>query len=71
LSVCSWAGPGRLSALGQGAFEEAYQQLSAISSPGMSNRQIGERLFLSHRTVGTHLYRVFPKLGITTRGTGR
>jgi len=28
------------------------------------NREIGERLFLSHRTVGSHLYRTFPKLGI-------
>jgi DNA-binding CsgD family transcriptional regulator len=24
-------------------------------------------LFLSHRTVGSHLYHLFPKLGITTR----
>ena len=33
----------------------------------MSNREIGQRLYLSHRTVSSHLYRVFPKLGITSR----
>ncbi|MFE2187971.1 response regulator transcription factor [Streptomyces sp. NPDC059455] len=33
----------------------------------MSNREIGERLFLSPRTVGSHLYRSFPKLGVTAR----
>jgi DNA-binding CsgD family transcriptional regulator len=33
----------------------------------MTNREIGVRLFLSHRTVGFHLYRIFPKLGITSR----
>ncbi|MGH3186626.1 MAG: helix-turn-helix domain-containing protein [Streptosporangiaceae bacterium] len=34
---------------------------------GLSNREIGERLQVSHRTVGYHLYRMFPKLGITSR----
>jgi DNA-binding NarL/FixJ family response regulator len=38
-----------------------------MAAEGMSNREIGERLYLSHRTVGTHLYRLFPKLGITSR----
>jgi len=33
----------------------------------LSNREIGQRLYLSHRTISTHLYRVFPKLGITSR----
>lgn len=33
----------------------------------MTNREIGQRLYLSHRTVAAHLYRVFPKLGITSR----
>jgi DNA-binding NarL/FixJ family response regulator len=34
---------------------------------GMSNKQIRQRLFLSPRTVSGHLYRIFPKLGITSR----
>jgi DNA-binding CsgD family transcriptional regulator len=33
----------------------------------MTNREIGQQLYLSHRTVGSHLYRLFPKLGITSR----
>jgi DNA-binding CsgD family transcriptional regulator len=42
-------------------------QIARLASEGLSNREIGTRLYLSHRTVGSHLYRVFPKLGITSR----
>jgi DNA-binding NarL/FixJ family response regulator len=42
-------------------------QIARLAIEGLSNREIGERLYLSHRTVGSHLYRLFPKLGITSR----
>jgi DNA-binding NarL/FixJ family response regulator len=38
-----------------------------MAAEGLSNRQIGQKLYLSPRTVSSHLYRVFPKLGITSR----
>lgn len=43
------------------------RQIAELAAAGLSNREIGIRLYLSHRTVSTHLYRVFPKLGITSR----
>ena len=43
-------------------------QIAQLAATGMSNREIAQHLYLSHRTVGSHLYRVFPKLGITGRG---
>ncbi|MEU9343215.1 AAA family ATPase [Streptomyces sp. NPDC048278] len=43
-------------------------QIAVLASQGLSNREIGQRLFISHRTVGAHLYRVYPRLGITSRG---
>jgi DNA-binding CsgD family transcriptional regulator len=42
-------------------------QIAQMAAAGLSNRDIADRLFLSHRTVGAHLYRVFPKLGIVSR----
>ena len=28
---------------------------------------VEDRLYMSHRTVGSHLYRIFPKLGLRSR----
>jgi DNA-binding CsgD family transcriptional regulator len=42
-------------------------QIAQMAAEGMSNREIGEHLYLSHRTVSSHLYHVFPKLGVTSR----
>jgi DNA-binding CsgD family transcriptional regulator len=41
--------------------------IAQLAAQGLTNREIGDRLFLSHRTVGSHLYRIFPKLNITSR----
>jgi len=46
-------------------------QVAELAAAGLSNKQIGARLYMSHRTVGAHLYRVFPKLGISSRAALR
>nr|WP_254716776.1 helix-turn-helix transcriptional regulator [Actinomadura sp. WMMB 499] len=39
-----------------------------MAAAGLSNREIGAQLFLSPRTVGYHLYKAYPKLGVASRG---
>jgi DNA-binding NarL/FixJ family response regulator len=43
------------------------RQIVLLASRGLTNREIGDRLFLSPRTVSSHLYRSYPKLGIADR----
>jgi DNA-binding CsgD family transcriptional regulator len=43
-------------------------QIAQLAAEGLSNREIGQKLFVSPRTVSTHLYRTYPKLGISARG---
>jgi DNA-binding NarL/FixJ family response regulator len=42
-------------------------QIAYLAAEGLSNREIGQKLFVSPRTVSTHLYRIYPKLGISAR----
>jgi DNA-binding CsgD family transcriptional regulator len=41
--------------------------IAQLAATGLSNPEIGTRLFLSPRTVEYHLHKVFPKLGINSR----
>ena len=43
------------------------RQIVRLASEGLTDREIGDRLFLSPRTVSSHLYRSYPKLGVASR----
>ena len=58
-------GKGALAAAGQLTAREA--QVARMARDGLSNPEIGARLFLSPRTIEYHLGNVFGKLGITSR----
>jgi DNA-binding CsgD family transcriptional regulator len=54
-----------------GTLTPQQQEIATLAAAGLTNKQIGERLYLSHRTVATHLYQIFPKLGVTSRAALR
>jgi DNA-binding CsgD family transcriptional regulator len=43
------------------------REIVVLASHGLTNGEIADRLFLSPRTVASHLYRAYPKLGIAGR----
>jgi DNA-binding NarL/FixJ family response regulator len=59
-------GPGQSSLL-----SAQEQEIALLAATGLTNKQIAQQLSLSHRTVGAHLYRIFPKLGIASRAALR
>ncbi|BAL87688.1 putative LuxR-family transcriptional regulator [Actinoplanes missouriensis 431] len=52
---------------GPAALTPQERQVAALAAQGLSNRAIAEQLFISARTVGTHLSRVYRKTGISRR----
>ena len=57
--------PGEPDALGE--LTPQQRQIIRLASDGLTDREIGDRLFLSPRTVSSHLYRSYPKLGVASR----
>jgi DNA-binding NarL/FixJ family response regulator len=45
----------------------AELQVATLAAQGLSNPEIGGRLFVSRRTVGTHVSHILAKLGIANR----
>lgn len=43
------------------------REVVVLAGQGMTNEEIAKRLFLSPRTVASHLYRSYPKLGVSRR----
>jgi DNA-binding CsgD family transcriptional regulator len=83
LGAAPWATRGReeLRATGQGgrrvrvadseSLTAQERGIAELAAAGLTNKEIGQRLFLSHRTVSGHLHRIFPKLGISSRAALR
>lgn len=43
------------------------EEVVRLAARGLTNQEIGDRLHISPRTVSSHLYNAYPKLGVTTR----
>ena len=54
-------------ASGVASLTEAEHAVTGLVARGLTNREVGERLFISPHTVSTHLRHAFTKLGIRSR----
>ncbi|MFE9021197.1 LuxR C-terminal-related transcriptional regulator [Streptomyces sp. NPDC007808] len=65
---CQGARTPALSGLVLGELTARQRQIVTLAATGLSNRQIAEKLTLSVRTVGNHLYGAYARLGAGDRG---
>jgi DNA-binding CsgD family transcriptional regulator len=49
------------------ALSPQQRQIVRLAGDGLTDREIGDRLFISPRTVTSHLYVSYPKLGVAGR----
>jgi DNA-binding NarL/FixJ family response regulator len=59
--------PGKTDGAGIGSLTERELQVARLVADGQTNAQIAAELFLSQKTVETHLRNIFNKMGVTTR----
>ena len=59
---------GRIRLTGWEALTPSERRIAEMAAEGRSNREIGQSLFITARTVENHLGRVYQKLGIEGRG---
>ncbi|MFI6888192.1 helix-turn-helix transcriptional regulator [Streptosporangium canum] len=52
---------------GQAGLTPQERQIVRLAARGLSNKDIAAQLFLSPPTVGYHLYKAYPKLGVASR----
>jgi DNA-binding NarL/FixJ family response regulator len=60
-------GPRSAAGTGIESLSTRERELADLVAAGLTNRQIAARLFLSEKTVESHLSRAFTKLGVTAR----
>jgi DNA-binding CsgD family transcriptional regulator len=61
------ARPRRAAAWGAGSLTAAEHRVAALAARGLTNPEIAQQLYVTRRTVETHLTHVFQKLGVTGR----
>jgi DNA-binding CsgD family transcriptional regulator len=57
----------RIQVSGVPALTPSERQVAALAADALTNRQIAERLYVTEKTVETHLSRAYRKLGVTSR----
>ncbi|WP_157249232.1 ATP-binding protein [Nonomuraea typhae] len=67
LDAAGWATPRSGACDPLAALTPQERQIVQLAGRGLANREIAARLFLSPRTVAQHLYKAFPKLGVSSR----
>jgi len=65
--VATGARPRRASARGSDALTPREHRIAAMAAEGLGNREIAEALFITTKTVETHLGRAFRKLDVSSR----